>query len=356
MKNPIRIAHVLHHMQIGGVENAARYHLLNTKNNYHVFCLDSADPSFLLRCDEHKVTFRRSGESRLLYMIRFFREVRNFNPDLIVSSLWRSHVVVLFLSRYLDSTWVSFFHSSKYFHSLDRASTYLAVTFSDAIFCDSRSTEAYIRAVSNNSLFYLISFHFHDNSNPSFPWLRRKKKAAYFGRLSKIKNLFYLVDLFSRINSFHPLSLDIYGAGEEEVGLRLYIEKLGLGDVVTLAGTVPPEDVPGLMCGYRYYFQTSMHEGMALSVMQAMSAQCCCFVNFVGEIDNYAMDLYTAVNITPDDIEGATERVMSIIQSDLTCSAIAEKAANVFVDTDDYSFSFDRACQMVLLANDISQG
>ena len=349
MEYPNRIAHILHDMKIGGVENAARYHLQNTDDNYKIFCLGTADFDYIGKCEPGDVVFRHVTESRLAYGFRLLRELNDFDADLIVSSLWRGHLFSFFFSVVFSKKWVSFFHSSRSFHFLDYISTKLALRYCCTAFCDSKSTESFIKLIRPRAISQLVSFYFKPQLEFIGPWNKRASRASFFGRLSKVKNLTYLFELISLINKNKNLILDVYGVGEDESYLKSYVVANKLEKLIVFKGAISPDLVSKCMSNYKYYFQTSTFEGMAISVVQAMSVKCCCFVTFVGEINNYAIDGVNAVAIPINDVDEAVKKILITIDDHASCYNMSENAYETFSGYDDFSASFEFACRKVIL-------
>lgn len=342
----LKVAHIIHKLKVGGVENAARYNLSNTKDDYMIFCLDVSEECFVAGLDRSKLVYRVEGESLIRFFFRFLRELKLFKPDLVVSSLWRSHLVSLVVSKALALRWVTFFHSSKFFHMMDMTSAKIALRASDATFCDSESVKSFLLEVNSSQRYEIVNFYFKHQVRSPVDWESRIDRLAFFGRLSEVKNLQYLFAVVEAIQPKIALGLDVYGSGEEFTKLTEVISERNLDRLIRLKGEISPEDVTRTLSTYKYYVQTSLFEGMSLSVVQAMSAGCCCFVSFVGEIKNYAIDLVNAVELETDNINIAAERMRVVIQSG-DCESIAFRARSTFEDSLDYTESFSKCCRTV---------
>jgi GalNAc-alpha-(1->4)-GalNAc-alpha-(1->3)-diNAcBac-PP-undecaprenol alpha-1,4-N-acetyl-D-galactosaminyltransferase len=91
---------------------------------------------------------------------------------------------------------------------------------------------------------------------------------GFVGRLDPVKRVPLLVDAFSRIN--RPSRLEIYGDGPDRAAIQARVDELGLGDRVTLHGTLSrPRQA---MAGFHVLALPSVAEGFGLVLIEAMAA------------------------------------------------------------------------------------
>jgi glycosyltransferase involved in cell wall biosynthesis len=342
-----KVAHIIHNFQVGGVENGVRHQLLNGGLNYKVFCLGTADSKYISGISDELLTYRKVGESRLLYFIKLIRNLYNFRPDVIISSLWRSHILGIILSTFSSFKWYPFYHSSQVFHKPDLLSLYLSVFLSRYALCDSVSTSEYIISVKKIET-KIVLYNFPPTFKNEDPLERFTNRFLYCGRLSSVKNIAYLLEIIKNLNNRAEFHLDIYGEGESRDELLRIVVELGIASKVHFKGVVAPEEIDGIMLRYKFYIQTSLFEGRAVSVSQAMNAGCCCFTSFVGEIDNYATDNFNAIRLCLNDIDVATRRIYETIMSYDKYTDIALMASKTFIGEADYSESFESAIDFLI--------
>jgi glycosyltransferase involved in cell wall biosynthesis len=90
------------------------------------------------------------------------------------------------------------------------------------------------------------------------------------GRLSPQKGFDLLVRAWAHVHETHPdWRLRIYGDGPRRAGLGRRIERLGLGDVVTLEG--PSPDLGAELARASTFVLSSRFEGLPLVLLEAMS-------------------------------------------------------------------------------------
>ncbi|MFA0468906.1 glycosyltransferase [Vibrio breoganii] len=348
-KSTVKVAQIIHHLQIGGVENAALYHLNNSKLEFKVFCLSYADPKLINSKNRSNIIFRNTGESKLKYIFRLVNELRSYNPNVMLSSLWASHIVSLILHNTIflrKNRWIPFFHSANFFHNKDRFFSLISIYFSTNILCDSKETTLFLKNYIKNRHYQVINFNFFYEVAESIDFYERESKFVYFGRLSPVKNLFYMVDVFYELTLLKDLSLNIYGDGEQMNELKSYIKDRGLSEVVFLKGEILPHSVPVIMNQNKFLIQTSIVEGMAMSVNQAMSSGMCVFTTSVGEIANYGIDGVNLFTLDLDCPKKAAKKIYNALNNIDFCFNVAKEAEKTFkIDNSiTYSDSLDSFC------------
>lgn len=94
---------------------------------------------------------------------------------------------------------------------------------------------------------------------------------GYVGRLSKDKNILFILDVFKAIHECNEKSeLWLIGDGEEKEGLQRKISEYGLTSFVKLLGQ--RNDVATLMQGADCFIMPSLDEGLSLTIIEAQAA------------------------------------------------------------------------------------
>lgn len=108
--------------------------------------------------------------------------------------------------------------------------------------------------------------NFFAASARTFPSDARALRLVAVGRLSPVKNIDYLLDVFAELTG-QPISLDIYGTGDG-TGYQQQINERKLN--ITLKG--PHPDIASVLPQYDAFILPSLFEGFPLSVFEAMAA------------------------------------------------------------------------------------
>jgi 1,2-diacylglycerol 3-alpha-glucosyltransferase len=103
--------------------------------------------------------------------------------------------------------------------------------------------------------------------------LEGKEVLLFVGRLAREKGLDMLLQAFTLIHEQRPeVRLLLLGRGPYEDVLKAKVAKLGLQDLVTLAGAVPHEDVPDYYAAADLFVFPSTTETQGLVIIEAMAA------------------------------------------------------------------------------------
>ena len=101
----------------------------------------------------------------------------------------------------------------------------------------------------------------------------RPSKILSIGRLTPVKGIDILIKGFAGISrEFPDLSLDIWGEGEQRRELEELIDSLSLQDRIMLCGNVDTRYVEKHIADYDIVIQSSRHEGLGISAIEAMAA------------------------------------------------------------------------------------
>jgi glycosyltransferase involved in cell wall biosynthesis len=241
-------------------------------------------------------------------------------PDLVILSLWRSVIVGgLAWLQGCRAPMVLFLHNARDAHALDRIVTRAAARQVSAIWADSATTLAERLPNPPRVPARVISYMLDRPRPVRGEWPDPTPDLIFWGRLAAQKDPLRMLSLFARLHASHPeATLTVIGpdGGLEDV-LRKEIARGGLERAVTLAGPLPREHIASLAARASFYLQTSRHEGMGLSVIEAMQAGLVPVVTPVGEIAHYTVDGHNALWIgsTPDDDARVVARIEAALDA-----------------------------------------
>jgi glycosyltransferase involved in cell wall biosynthesis len=106
----------------------------------------------------------------------------------------------------------------------------------------------------------------------------------------------------------------IAGGGGELEGFRAEARALELDDRVTFPGWLPREDVALLLAKADLLVLPSYGEGMAMSVLEAMSFGLCIVSTPVGALVEVLEDAVSGLLVTPGDVEGLARALLRCIE------------------------------------------
>ncbi len=222
-------------------------------------------------------------------------------PDLLVASLWRSALVLVLLklARPKQKT-VMFLHAAHDVHWLDRIAKQIAMRLADGIWADSTATLNHSVSPNLQHKGQVISFLLESRSLPEIS--EPTPEFIFWGRLSPLKGLERALSIFSEILRLAPdAHFKIIGPnGGVKNDLKSQAKQLGIVESVSFTNAKPQADIHTIASRASFYFQTSINEGMAMSVVEAMQIGLVPIVTPVGEIAHYCVDKKNAVWIQED--------------------------------------------------------
>lgn len=126
--------------------------------------------------------------------------------------------------------------------------------------------------------------------------LEDKLVIGHVGRLSKVKNHDFLLEIFKEIcNKREQVRLILVGDGECKEGLIKKTKKLQLLDKVIFLGNI--DNVNEILQAIDLFVFPSIHEGFPLSVIEAQTTGLPCFISDVITKDVAVTDLVTFISL-----------------------------------------------------------
>lgn len=305
-----RVVHVIPYDGIGGVEVAARS-LENAAYpgfEFTKYYLVSKDVASL----REGGSGRFQSENGPLAYLEAIKHVLTCRPAVLIASLWRSCVVSIAIKLLRPKTCVvTFLHLASDVHWPDKVLSRLAMQVSTEIWADSKTTlEARVpKALQARGR--VISFLVERQPEPVYAL--PNPRLLFWGRLHPQKDLVRALRLFSGVRAvvpgatFHLIGPD----GGARVELETEVKRLDLDGAVFFLGPMARADIFDFARSCSFYLQTSVDEGMAMSVIEAMQLGLVPVVTPVGEIGRYCRDSQNAI-VVRDDAD-AVKRVVALI-------------------------------------------
>lgn len=114
------------------------------------------------------------------------------------------------------------------------------------------------------------------------------------------KGIQYLLEAMARGAGRGHLTL--YGSGPFGETLKAQVQTLGLGARVTFAGLIPNEELAGVLRRADGFVLPSLHEGLPLSILEAMASGLPVLTTRVGGIPDLIVDGQNGLLIPPADV------------------------------------------------------
>jgi glycosyltransferase involved in cell wall biosynthesis len=336
-----KIVHLIPYDGIGGVESAART-MAGVRHASIDFCLRYLFPDVLSRV-------QRSRTFNLLQIWSVARALAAEAPDVLIVSLWRSAIAGI-LVRFFNPQvkLVVFLHNSVDAHPADFLVTRLALFLCHEVWSDSEATVTRRFRKPPKSRYRTISFLAH-RIESAYTEKPLAPSFAFWGRLSQQKNLSRALTLFSAIHRHLPEAtyLIIGPDGDEAPKIKALVEEMGLSGAVTLAGPMTFADIRVAVQESCFYLQTSVYEGMAMSVVEAMQLGLVPVVTPVGEIASYCRDGVNAILVESD--HKTAKKVITLYSEKTPFEALRRQAIKEWQNKPLYRDSVLVACESLLL-------
>lgn len=335
----IKVIHLIPYDGIGGVEVAAR-----SLRGVHRSGLDFSVQSVYQNVAGYHNRQETFGLSPLFHA---FFNIRAQQPDLLIVSLWRACLIGILVKVFRPRTrLVLMLHSTRNAHWLDKAITDLAASLATELWADSEATLRQRLKESSHKIRRVISFV--TRRLEPMPEKPPEPTFIFWGRLNAHKRVDRAIHLFSRITeTLAGARFIIIGPdGGAFSNARATVDELRLQDKVSFRGELEFGDICSASSSASFYLQTSNHEGMAMSVVEAMQLGLVPVVTPVGEIQNYCRHGKNAIVITTH--EAAVQDVRQVLADPGLYAVMRAAAVATWRHSPIYADSMLDACESAM--------
>ena len=353
MVNGPRVLHVIDSLRIGGAEallDAIVRELRRSGRSWNAVCVpgsDDADPGLVASVLEHADAFRwlPSGplyDPRLPYALG--RALRSFRIDLVHSHLSTANISSRAAAVALRRPHMTTIHTVSGPAAEDTRLRATADGWSSWLSRRLVAPSAEVAAAFRES-FHLPRARFRVIPNgpaaepppPGFDRERFRREIAGEGvgrlivtvaRLQPEKAIDDLLAAAVRLRDRVPgLRIAVAGSGPEEEALRGQLERSGLSESVFLLGS--RSDVGLLLGAADVFCLPSRHEGLPVSLLEAMQAGLACVTTRVGGIPGVISDGVDGLLVGPSDPEALAEALQRVLLDTELARSLGERARAV---------------------------
>lgn len=147
------------------------------------------------------------------------------------------------------------------------------------------------------------------------------------GRLSPEKGFSILLSALAELRGRNVATrLRLIGDGPERAKIEADIRRLGLADLVTLTGELPPPAVREELRGADIYCLPSFSEGLPVSIMEAMAAGVPIVTTWIAGIPELAADGVTALTVAPARPDALADALQRLIEQPGLAGDLAKAA------------------------------
>lgn len=144
------------------------------------------------------------------------------------------------------------------------------------------------------------------------------------GRLSPEKGFGTLIEAIARLRAAGVAAhLRLVGDGPERAALAALIDRLALGDQVTLVGELPPAAVREALRTADIFCLPSFSEGLPVSIMEAMAAGVPVVTTWIAGIPELAVDGVTALTVPPARVDALADALRRLIEDPALAGRLA---------------------------------
>jgi glycosyltransferase involved in cell wall biosynthesis len=155
---------------------------------------------------------------------------------------------------------------------------------------------------------------------------------GYAGRIDRVKRLDLLLEGFSAAVAHHPQArLLIIGEGGQRSKLEALAASLGISDAVIWTGF--RQDMPRLLAAMDLYVQTSVNEGLSLSILEAMAAGKAVIATDVGGAQEVLAHQVTGILIPPGSSPAIAAATVDLLDHPEKRAALAQAARDHVVQS-----------------------
>lgn len=346
-----KIIHIVPTFDIGGVQTGILYSMkeLNYSHDYSVLVIGEINNKWIESADESikKKIIWTGSNSVLKGYINAYQILKKNKPDIIISSLWKSILLsILFKIFNRNTILLGFYHSTKYSHLVDYLLSFSLKFFSDAALADSETTKIVLRKKFYYKKIYTVPFIFKFTP-PKLPhkiFNSEHIRLVYFGRISKPKGVFRIIKFCKFCQEIGiNFTLDIYGDGDVNQ-LSSFINEYSLEKNIFIRSLIPLNEVSFEMQNYDFLVQLSDFEGMALTVVEAMSQGLVPIVTPVGEIANYSKDGLNAIWLEADfelNLNRLAIKLKKVVEDNALYYRMSSNATKSFINYKNYCDSMN---------------
>jgi glycosyltransferase involved in cell wall biosynthesis len=174
---------------------------------------------------------------------------------------------------------------------------------------------------------------------------------GFAGRIAKQKRVDLLLEAFAVVSKRNPhVHLLIAGEGEESGLQQAYARELGVNDRVIWAGY--RRDMPRLLAAMDIYVQSSVNEGLSLSLLQAMAARTPVVATDVGGTRE-VVNQETGLLIPSGSSEPLASAILSVLEDPAGAARRVDKAWHLVTERfsvtkqmEQYRTVYKRLCEV----------
>ncbi len=296
MKKKKNIMYVINSLEHGGAELGFELllnnHLFDNANLFLV-CLGESNSDLENRVSKFPdINFHILDKSQvknkkiMTYLSRLGKLIRQVSPEIIITSLSQSVMVVRFLRLFMSFNHITFEHNTSFKNEFVKKIIKYSDRLTDSFWCDSTATEKALYERNPSAKALIVPLFFIEKKNKisvQNKIIRKPIELITVGRLMPQKNYPDLFFLIKKLNDTGiNARLSIYGEGDCKTDLLNLIDQMDMHNAILFKGFVKHWIKEADK--YDIFILMSDYEGLSIATLEAMSAGLPCVVKPVGEL------------------------------------------------------------------------
>ena len=341
-----KIIHLVPRNGIGGVETAVRS-MEKVKHDRINFTID-----YITEVVANGGTLQKwVAFISPLPLVMAARRVISNDADVLIVSLWRSAIVGLLVKCMNPKIkLVVFIHTTTDVHWVDFIFTRLAMNFAVAVWADSNASLQKRFPNLDSERSKIISFI--TSRIEALPAPKASPSFVFWGRLNTNKGLDKSLRIFAEVVKQYPdARFSIIGPDDGVLKATQQLsESMCLTNNVFFLGAATLAKLKTHALEVTFYLQTSLYEGMAMSVVEAMQMGLVPIVTPVGEISSYCCHNFNALIVKSE--KQILENVMDLLENEERYQIIRHNAIATWKDAPLYAETILQACEELISDKD----
>ena len=322
----IRLLYLITEYVVGGAEKAmVRILSRLDKNKYDITVAALRKGNGRLLPELEKIGVRieilgaRGKYDVVRVTFRLYDLIKKLNTQVFVCSLFHPTIFGRFIGRLTKTpVIVNWWHSENLGGILRALLNKITIPFSDKILCDSKRVETEFKKCLKlpDNLIKVIPIGGIDLAQ----YCCRKRdmhptiEVGSIGRLREPKGYTYLIEAAKMVvRENDNVSFSIVGDGPEFSNLQNLIRKFDLSEKVKLLGF--RSDICSILSKWDIYTQSSLWEGLCITVVEAMASGLPIVATNVGGIPESVVDGYNGFLVPPGDPEMLANKILELAEN-----------------------------------------
>jgi glycosyltransferase involved in cell wall biosynthesis len=146
---------------------------------------------------------------------------------------------------------------------------------------------------------------------------RESRIILYVGNLTPPRRADTVIQAMHRVVEIaKDCQLFLVGEGNLRSSLESLTDELDLSSHVHFCGPLPRDQVLAMLPNADVFVHCSNHEGLGIAIMEAMGAGLPVVASRVGGVPDLVHEGKTGFMLSPDDVEGYADRIISLLKND----------------------------------------